>query len=57
MCDQSTYPFDISMLRLISYKKYNQHFSSYFYVDSWHELANYALYLQSYMIVFYIFVL
>ena len=35
--------FDICILCLIPYKKYNQHFSYYFYVDSWHDLANYEL--------------
>ena len=34
---------DGPILRLIPYKKYNQHFSSYFYLDSWHELAKYEL--------------
>ena len=43
MCDQSVYPFYIYILRLIAYGMYKQYFSSYFYVDSWHELANYAL--------------
>ena len=40
MRDQSANPFDICMLHLIRYKNYKQYFSSYFYVDSWHELAN-----------------
>ena len=34
MRDQSTYPFDICILRLIRYKKYKQYFSSYFNGDS-----------------------
>ena len=43
MHGQSVYSFDIWISRLIPYKKYKQYFSSYSYVDSWHELDNYEL--------------
>ena len=55
MRDQSTYPFDVCILRLIPYKKYNQHFSSYFYVDIKHELANYALLFALWLYFIYLF--